>query len=169
MTETPLRLSLNGKPTTVPQVPTEETLLDLLRWRLGLRGTKEGCRTGACGACTLLLDGTSTLSCLVLAREVEGRKVETVEGLVASGAARLVQQAFAESGAVQCGYCTPGFIVAVHALLTEGERPANLESLAQELGGNLCRCTGYYGILRALQRLLEASPPAPSPRPRRSP
>lgn len=156
----PLRLTLNGKPVDVKDVPDEMRLLDLLRWRLELKGTKEGCRSGDCGACSVLVNGESTLSCLTLAREVEGASVETVEGLARSDASRRVAEAFAKAGAVQCGYCTPGFVVAVEGLLREraGERALSPADLARELGGNLCRCTGYYGILRALSELLPGAP-----------
>ena len=150
-------VSVNGEERTVEEVPPDLRLLDLLRWRLGLRGTKEGCRTGDCGACTVLLDGQSVLSCLLLAPEADRREIVTVEGLSRSEAARKVQEAFAEAGAVQCGYCTPGFILAVHSLLREGPPEGGtwtVEDLRADLGGNLCRCTGYYGILRALARIL---------------
>lgn len=151
----PLKFKLNGAPVEVPDVPDPERLLDLLRWRLGLKGTKEGCRSGDCGACTMLLDGKSTLSCLTLAREAEGREVETVEGWEGRATARQVTDAFARAGAVQCGYCTPGFVMAVEGLLRErgGADPPTAEELAEELGGNLCRCTGYYGVLRALSAI----------------
>lgn len=166
MTGRPLSLKLNGETRTVEAVPEDERLLDLLRWRLDLKGTKEGCRTGDCGACTVLVDGKSTLSCLMLAHEVRDRSVETPEHLAEhSEGAMKVAEAFAASGAVQCGYCTPGFVVAVEALLREreGELPGDPEQLARELGGNLCRCTGYFGILRALSSLLpEAAPRGPN-------
>ncbi len=158
----PLRTKVNGKARSIPDVPDDERLLDLLRWRLGLKGTKEGCRTGDCGACTVLVDGKSVLSCLTPAREAEGRSVETADELSArSPGAKLVAEAFARAGAVQCGYCTPGFVVAVEGLLRErsGGPPRSAESLAKELGGNLCRCTGYYAILRALSEVAARSGP----------
>ena len=152
---TPRTATINGKLQDLAGVPDDERLLDLLRWRLGLRGTKEGCRTGDCGACTVLLEGRSVLSCLTLAREAEGRKVETVESLAQERAGQLVSEAFALSGGVQCGYCTPGFVVAVAGLLREHPLPTwTPRSLQRDLGGNLCRCTGYYGIVRALASLL---------------
>lgn len=161
----PLRLKVNGTPVQALGVGAHERLLDTLRWRLELKGTKEGCRTGDCGACTVLLHGRSVLSCLTLARDVEGQDVETVEGLAAEKAFRHVSEAFARAGAVQCGYCTPGFVMAVSSLLREreGEGSLGVPDLARELGGNLCRCTGYYGILRALAQVLheeEGSAPA---------
>ncbi len=159
----PLRTKVNGKARSIPEVPDDERLLDLLRWRLGLKGTKEGCRTGDCGACTVLIDGKSVLSCLTPAREAEGRSVETADELsLRSPGAKLVAEAFARAGAVQCGYCTPGFVVAVEGLLRERSegRPRSAESLAKELGGNLCRCTGYYSILRALSEVAARSGPA---------
>jgi carbon-monoxide dehydrogenase small subunit len=152
----PLVLRVNGTERSLPDVPPDTRLLDLLRWQLGLRGTKEGCRTGGCGACTVLVDGESVLSCLTPAREMEGREVTTVEGLAGTAEAEAVQRAFAEAGAVQCGYCTPGFVMAVVGLRRERrDGPADLSALASELGGNLCRCTGYYSIVRALARLLD--------------
>lgn len=153
--EPPLTLRVNGEERTVPEVAADTRLLDLLRWRLGLKGTKEGCRTGGCGACTVLVNGESVLSCLTLAREMEGQEVTTVEGLTGTPEAEAVQQAFAEAGAVQCGYCTPGFVLALVSLRREhGASPPDLPTLANELGGNLCRCTGYYAIVRALADLL---------------
>jgi aerobic-type carbon monoxide dehydrogenase small subunit (CoxS/CutS family) len=145
---------VNGQERDLSGVPDEERLLDWIRWRLDLKGTKEGCRSGDCGACSLLLDGKSVLSCLTLAKEVQGHRVETIEQLVTEESGRLVAEAFARSGAVQCGYCTPGFVVALSSLLREGTLSASSEELARDLGGNLCRCTGYYGILRALASLL---------------
>jgi aerobic-type carbon monoxide dehydrogenase small subunit (CoxS/CutS family) len=157
MTEpAPLHLQVNGKAHEIPGIPPEERLLDTIRWRIGLKGTKEGCRSGDCGACTVLLDGRSVLSCLTLAHEAEGCAVETIESLAQAEGSRRVADAFARAGAVQCGYCTPGFVVAVTGLLRErkNDGPLSPEELSHELGGNLCRCTGYYGILRALGEVL---------------
>ncbi|MGB6501768.1 MAG: (2Fe-2S)-binding protein [Thermoplasmata archaeon] len=150
MNPDPFHLRVNGVATTVDGVPDAERLLDTLRWRLGLRGTKEGCRTGDCGACTVLVDGRSTLSCLLLSREIDGAEVRTVEGLDDDPTGRTVVAAFRETGAVQCGYCTPGFEMAVTGLLKERGRSIPVEELLTDLGGNLCRCTGYSAIARAV-------------------
>jgi aerobic-type carbon monoxide dehydrogenase small subunit (CoxS/CutS family) len=139
--------SVNGRPATVEGHPMER-LLDVLRERLGLTGTKEGCGEGECGACTVLLDGEPVLSCLVPLLQCEGRRVETVESL-AEGPARSFLERFVATGGVQCGACTPGIIVTSWALLQETPSPTR-EEAQEALAGNLCRCTGYEGILRAL-------------------
>jgi len=133
-------------------VPGDERLLDTLRWRLALRGTKEGCRSGGCGACTVLVDGVARLSCLTLTRELEGRAVTTIEGAGDDPVGRRVQEAFVAEVAAQCGYCTPGFVMAVTGLLRERGGATPSEELLEELGGNLCRCTGYVAIARAVER-----------------
>lgn len=138
---------VNGQPVTVEGHPMER-LLDVLRERLGLTGTKEGCGEGECGACTVLLDGQPVLSCLVPLLQCEGRGIETVESL-AEGPARSFLERFVASGGVQCGACTPGIIVTSWALLEENPTPTR-EEVREALAGNLCRCTGYEGILRAL-------------------
>ncbi|MBI3733708.1 MAG: (2Fe-2S)-binding protein [Chloroflexi bacterium] len=125
------------------------TLLEVLRDDLGLTGSKEGCGTGDCGACTLLLDGKPVTSCLVLAAEADGRKVTTVEGLAKDGKLTPVQVAFIRYGGLQCGICTSGFIVAAHALLESNKTPSEADVRAA-IGGNLCRCTGYDKIVRAI-------------------
>jgi aerobic-type carbon monoxide dehydrogenase small subunit (CoxS/CutS family) len=153
-----LELRINGRATPVPAVPDDERLLDTLRWRLGLKGTKEGCRTGDCGACTVLVDGKSTLSCLTLAREVEGAEVTTIEAAASEPELARVRSAFERAGALQCGYCTPGFVVALTGLLKERGRAASIEELLDGLQGNLCRCTGYASIVRAVTLVLEESP-----------
>jgi aerobic carbon-monoxide dehydrogenase small subunit len=140
-------LSVNGQPVNLEGHPMER-LLDVLRERLGLTGTKEGCGEGECGACTVLMDGEPVLSCLVPLLQCEGRRVETVENL-AEGPARSFLERFVASGGVQCGACTPGIVVTSWALLQENPSPTR-EEAREALAGNLCRCTGYEGILRAL-------------------
>jgi aerobic carbon-monoxide dehydrogenase small subunit len=157
MTSSPLRLKVNGRTVDLTEVPDDERLLDTLRWRMGLRGTKEGCRTGDCGACTVLVNRDTTLSCLTLSREVAGADVTTVEGLATDPVGRAVQRAFVQEGAVQCGYCTPGFVVALTGLLKARTPPPSVEELLEELSGNLCRCTGYRAIGRAV-RVARESP-----------
>jgi aerobic-type carbon monoxide dehydrogenase small subunit (CoxS/CutS family) len=148
---------VNGVPHPLEQVPDEERLLDTLRWRLKLKGTKEGCRTGDCGSCTVLVRGRSTLSCLTLTREVAEHPITTIEGIERVGEGRRVAHAFTSAAAVQCGYCTPGFVVALTGLLAE--RPAaSAEELLSELQGNLCRCTGYASIARAVRALRNEGP-----------
>lgn len=146
----PLSLVVNGRSCELSDVPGEERLLDTLRWRLGLKGTKEGCRTGGCGACTVLVNGAATLSCLTLSREVDGEEVTTIEAVGDDPVGRSVQEAFQETGALQCGYCTPGFVMALTALLKEEGRSVPVERLLKGLGENLCRCTGYASIVRAV-------------------
>ncbi len=128
----------------------DETLLDALRNRVGLKGVKEGCGTGDCGACSVILDGTLVCSCLVLGMEVEGRKVETVEGLSKGAELHTLQTKFIEHAALQCGICTPGFLMAAKALLKNNPDPTE-EEIRYALAGNLCRCTGYDKIVRAVQ------------------
>jgi aerobic carbon-monoxide dehydrogenase small subunit len=154
----PVELTVNGRRSRVDDVPDDERLLDTVRWRLGLKGTKEGCRTGDCGACTVLVDGMSTLSCLALTREVEGSAVTTIEGAATDPELARVSAAFAEAGALQCGYCTPGFVVALAGLLKERGRSAPIEELLDGLQGNLCRCTGYGSIVRAAVIAREGRP-----------
>jgi carbon-monoxide dehydrogenase small subunit len=125
------------------------TLLDALRDELGLTGSKEGCGSGDCGACTVVLDGQMVCSCLVFAAEVEGRKVATIEGVAEGSELHPVQRKFLEKGALQCGFCTPGFIVASKALLDHNPNPSESE-VRYWLAGNLCRCTGYDKIVRAV-------------------
>jgi carbon-monoxide dehydrogenase small subunit len=128
----------------------DETLLDVLRDRLGLTGSKEGCGTGDCGACSVLLDGRVVCSCLVLGAEAEGRDVRTVEGIAAGEKLHPLQEKFLEFAALQCGVCTPGFLVAAKALLDRNPNPTETE-IRFGLAGNLCRCTGYDKIVRAVQ------------------
>jgi len=151
-------VTLNGRPTSLDEVPETERLLDSIRWRFGLKGTKEGCRSGDCGACTVLVDGVSTLSCLTLTHEVEGSSLTTIEGISDDPVGKAVQVAFERAGALQCGYCTPGFVVALTGLLRERGRAAPVEELLNDLGGNLCRCTGYASIARAVSLLQKEAP-----------
>jgi aerobic carbon-monoxide dehydrogenase small subunit len=145
----PLRLRLNGHPVDVPVAP-ERILLDLLREDLQLAGTKRGCDLGTCGCCTVLVDGRPTLSCLTLARLVDGRSVTTIEGISPPQGLSPVQQAFVDHGATQCGFCTPGFIVTATALLRDHPHPSR-EEIERAVAGNLCRCTGYTKILDAIE------------------
>jgi len=128
----------------------EETLLDVLRDRLGLTGAKEGCGTGDCGACSVILDGRLVCSCLVLGAELEGRRVETVEGLAQGGRLHPLQEKFLEHAALQCGICTPGLLMAAKDLLARNPDPTEAE-IRLGLAGNLCRCTGYDKIVRAVE------------------
>jgi carbon-monoxide dehydrogenase small subunit len=128
----------------------DETLLDVLRDRLGLTGAKEGCGTGDCGACSVILDDRLVCSCLVLGAEAEGRRVETVEGMAGGDRLHLLQQKFLEHAALQCGVCTPGFLMAAKDLLAKNPDPTEQE-IRFGLAGNLCRCTGYDKIVRAVQ------------------
>jgi carbon-monoxide dehydrogenase small subunit len=143
-----LRVTVNGRKVNVPVSPSE-TLSEFLRTRLGLVGTKEGCDTGDCGACTVILNGKAVNSCLVLAVETEGGQVTTIEGLSSDGELHPLQQAFIDSGTVQCGFCTPGMIMGAKALLDENPNPSQ-EEIRLGLAGNLCRCTGYVSVIQAV-------------------
>ncbi len=145
-----LAFELNGREITV-ETPADRRVLDLLREDLGATGTKEGCGTGECGACTILVDGESRLACLMLAAQLVGTRVTTVEGLADTPQGARVQQAFVQAGAVQCGFCTPGMEIAALALLRQNGKP-NRESIREGLSGNLCRCTGYVKILDAVEQ-----------------
>lgn len=151
MSGTVLRFTLNGTPREVTTEPTRR-LLDVLREELGLTGTKEACGKGECGTCTVLLDGRPVNSCLTLAGECQGRSVLTIEGTPALPAGEALQRAFVEEGAVQCGFCTPGMIMAALALLQDRPQPDEAE-IRRGLEGNLCRCTGYTKIIEAVQRV----------------
>lgn len=144
-----VELVVNGEEHDIV-VPVHKTLLEVLREDLGLTGTKHGCELGECGTCTVLVDGEPYLSCLGLPIELQGRQIETVEGLAEAGRADPLQVAFAETGAAQCGYCTPGILVAAKALMTQNPRPSRQE-IAEYLAGNLCRCTGYLQIFEAIE------------------
>lgn len=144
-----LSFTLNGTPTTL-ETPADRRVVDLLREDLRLRGTKESCGSGDCGACTVLVDGESRLSCLMLAAQLEGRSVVTVEGLAADGRPSALQEAFAAHGAVQCGYCTPGMLLSAADLLSHEAAP-DRQAIREALSGNLCRCTGYAKIVEAVE------------------
>jgi carbon-monoxide dehydrogenase small subunit len=144
-----LTLTVNGEPVEVSFAPYK-TLLEVLREDLQLPGTKHGCELGECGACAVLLDGEPQLSCLVLAVECAGRAVETVEGLARGAQLHPLQAAFADLGAAQCGYCTPGILMTAKALL-ERERNPSRERIREAISGNLCRCTGYQQIYEAIE------------------
>jgi aerobic carbon-monoxide dehydrogenase small subunit len=144
-----MTLTVNGTPYEVAIEP-QQSLLQLLREELHLTGTKEGCSEGECGACTVLLDGKTVDSCLIFALEAQGREVTTIEGLAQGDQLHPVQKAFAEYGAVQCGFCTPGMILAAKALLDSNPHPTEME-IRQGISGNLCRCTGYVKIVEAIQ------------------
>ncbi|MGA3154200.1 MAG: (2Fe-2S)-binding protein [Streptosporangiaceae bacterium] len=138
------------EPRQADEVWPGESLLYVLRERLGLPGSKNACEQGECGSCTVYLDGLPACACLVAAGQAEGRSVITVEGLAGADALHPVQEAFIEAGAVQCGFCTPGLLVAAHDLLSRSPHPADLE-IREALAGNLCRCTGYEKILDAVR------------------
>src|SRR3989440_9657228 len=144
-----LSLTVNGETHDI-LVPVHKTLLEVLREDLGLTGTKHGCELGECGTCTVLVDGTPVLSCMVLGLACAGRRVKTVEGMAERGTLHPLQEAFAELGAAQCGYCTPAFLLAAEALLVASPRPTR-DAIKQALSGNLCRCTGYIKIYEAVE------------------
>jgi len=148
MAKTHVQTTLNGEPVEF-LCESQQTLLDVLRDVVGLTGTKEGCATGDCGACSVILDGRLVCSCLVLGVEADGRKVATVEGIAHGERLHPLQQRFLEQAALQCGVCTPGFIVAAKALLDRNPDPTE-EEVRFGLAGNLCRCTGYDKIVRAV-------------------
>jgi carbon-monoxide dehydrogenase small subunit len=144
-----LTLRVNGETRDVI-VPVHKTLLEVLREDLNLTGTKHGCELGECGTCTVLVDGLPVLSCLALPVELQGREIKTVEGMAESGRLHPLQQAFAELGAAQCGYCTPGILLTAEALLAGNTSPTR-DEVREALAGNLCRCTGYTKILEAVE------------------
>ncbi len=148
--KTLVTLHVNGEDFEVPVAPTD-FLVDVIRERIGLTGTKKGCGIGDCGACTVLVDGKPVLSCLTLALSCEGRQVTTIEGLAAQGELHPVQRAFVETGAIQCGFCTPGMILSAKALLDRVPNPT-ADQIQAGLAGNICRCTGYVKILEAVQQ-----------------
>jgi aerobic carbon-monoxide dehydrogenase small subunit len=153
-----LRLEVNGEKREVDGVWEGESLLYILRERLGLPGSKNACEQGECGSCSVYVDGVLVCSCLVLAGQAEGREVVTVEGIAGGKGLHPVQEAFVEAGAVQCGFCTPGFVVATHDLLRRNSEPTDAE-IREALAGNLCRCTGYEKILDAVRLAAEEIAP----------
>jgi len=144
-----IELTVNGTPRSVEITPSMR-LLDMLRNVLGLTSVKEGCSEGECGACTVLLDGKAVTSCTVLAVQARGRSVVTIEGLSSDGALHPIQQAFVDHDAIQCGFCTPGMIMAAYALLKHTPSPTR-EEIRRGIEGNLCRCTGYLPIIDAIE------------------
>ena len=143
-----IQLNVNGDQYKL-EVGPNETLVDVIREKVGLKGTKKGCDTGQCGACIVLLDGKAVASCLVLAVEAHGKEILTVEGLAKDGHLHPLQEAFVEEGAVQCGYCTSGMLLSAKALLDGNPRPTERE-VKEAIAGNLCRCTGYVKIIKAI-------------------
>jgi len=144
-----IEITVNGAK-RVFDVEPQTLLLNLLRDEMDLTGTKYGCGIGECGACTVLLDGDPVLACMVLAVDADDRRVDTIEGLAEGGKLHPIQEAYLDEGAVQCGYCTPGFIMATKALLDENPKPTEQE-IREYLNGNICRCTGYVNIVKAVQ------------------
>jgi len=165
-----LRLSINGDDLDVA-APSHWTLLEVLRYELGLTGSKQGCDKGDCGACTVLMDGKPVLACLMLASNAQGRRVVTIEGLMPehrrsgeAGALDPVQDAFDRCGALQCGFCQPGMMLSARALLKEKPQPDDSE-IREALSGNLCRCTGYTQIIQAVQTCIAEAAQTPPPQP----
>jgi carbon-monoxide dehydrogenase small subunit len=154
MHEWPVQVSVNGRPTQASVEP-RLTLADYLRERCGLTGTHLGCEHGACGACTVLVDGQAVRSCLMFAVQADGCEVTTVEGIASEdGELSPVQSALRECHGLQCGFCTPGFVVSITALLRDNPKPTD-EEIREGLSGNFCRCTGYQGIVNAVHRAAE--------------
>jgi carbon-monoxide dehydrogenase small subunit len=149
-----MKLRVNGNDYEI-EVEPHRTLLDVLRYRLGMTGTKEGCGTGSCGSCTVLMDGKAVNSCLVFVAEAEGKEITTIEGLSWEGELHPLQQAFIDEGAVQCGFCTPGMILTAKAFLDANPKP-NESQIREAIAGNLCRCTGYEKIIRAIMSIGQA-------------
>jgi carbon-monoxide dehydrogenase small subunit len=148
-----IELHINGDTHEILVSPNH-TLLEVLRNKLGLMGTKRGCDLGACGACTVLIDGEAYLSCLMLALDAKGREIITIEGLAEGGELHPLQSAFVNQGALQCGFCTPGMILTAKAILDEEEQPTE-EVIKKKMAGNLCRCTGYKKVVEAVMRVAE--------------
>jgi carbon-monoxide dehydrogenase small subunit len=146
--KTAIELHINGDNYEILVSPNN-TLLEVLREKLGLMGTKRGCDLGACGACTVLIDGEAALSCLMLSLDAVGKQITTIEGLSETGELHPLQQAFVDQGALQCGFCTPGMILTAQAVLLEDPRPTE-DTIKKKMAGNLCRCTGYKKIVEAV-------------------
>lgn len=146
-----IRFKINGKNITL-EIKSNELLLDLLRNRLGLKGTKKGCGTGECGACTVLVNGEPVNSCILLAIKVDGKEITTIEDLKKEGSLSKLQKAFIKYGALQCGFCGPGMLMSAKALLDRNPNPSK-EEIKVALSGNLCRCTGYAKIIEAIQNV----------------
>ncbi len=145
-----ITLTVNGQVYEVPVNPNQ-TLVDVIRYDLGLTGTKKGCEVGACGSCTVIMDGRPVNSCLVLAVQANGREIQTIEGLETEEGLHPLQEAFVEEGAIQCGFCSPGMILSAKGLLDRRPDPSEAE-IRTALSGNLCRCTGYQKIVDAVSR-----------------
>ncbi|MFO7815543.1 MAG: (2Fe-2S)-binding protein [Halanaerobiales bacterium] len=148
-----INTTINNKKYVI-EVPPQMTLLELLRGKLIMTGTKEGCGNGECGACTVLLNNEPVRSCIILAQEIAGKEVITIEGIKNSGEFIEIKDAFIAEDAVQCGFCTPGFVMAIKALLYRTQTPTD-EEIKEALGGHLCRCTGYESIHKAVKRLVK--------------
>jgi carbon-monoxide dehydrogenase small subunit len=146
-----ITVTVNGEKEHL-DVPSNLTLLQMLREKLALTGTKDGCSAGECGACTVLVDGEPVNSCVVLAVEIDGAEIITVEGLERDGQLDRIQHSFVQEGAVQCGFCTPGMLISARSLLDRNPAPTE-EDVREALVGNLCRCTGYTRIVRAVQKV----------------
>lgn len=150
-----ITFTLNGR-TYQLEVPANRTLLNLIREDIGLTGTKRGCEIGECGACTVLIDGKAVNSCLVLAPQVDGRQVITVEGLMQNGKLHPLQEVFLDNDAVHCGFCTPGMLMSAYALFQKNPKPSD-DEIRRAISGNLCRCTGYIPIIDAMKQYRDKS------------
>ena len=150
-----ITFKVNGEEVSL-EVDVRESLLEVLRKRLYLTGTKKGCEVGECGACTVIINGETVDSCIYLAIWADGKEVRTIEGEEKNGNLSRIQQAFVDEGAVQCGFCTPGFVMSATALVEGGEKLTR-EEIRRGMAGNLCRCTGYQNIVRAVEKVMEAN------------
>ena len=151
-----IRLTINGEKKEL-DIPAGMTALELIRDRLEIKGTKEGCGIGECGACTIVVDGRAVNACLMFAAQLDGREIFTVESLDRADQLHPIQEAFAKQHAVQCGFCTPGLLMSTHALLTEKSNPDRSE-IVKAISGNLCRCTGYHSIIAAIEDAAKSQP-----------